>query len=205
MMPDGGLSLGTGFVVDDGLIITNNHVVAESAYVQIMQHPPASERFLSSATISVVDQVRDLALLRVEGPLGDPLPMRREQAVAGEKVFSLGFDGLANLSRMKPGDPNLARLSRNMGSVSRVVNRVRSEEQRPVSLIQHSASIKSGQSGGPVVDLCDNVLGVNTGFAQYRDGSQAVFAIDVGEVMIWLDENSIDYKMSDRRCRTKRT
>ena len=146
------VSSGSGFVVDkDGYVLTNAHVVGNSACVKV-RLPTGKER---TGHVVEVDQVADLALVKLE--------MQR-----GEKLPSLKFGSSSNV---RPGEWVVA-----MGSPLALSNTITAgiiscvhREGRELGLekgdmgyLQTDASITIGNSGGPLVNLDGEVVGVNT-------------------------------------------
>lgn len=68
-----------------------------------------------------------------------------------------------------------------------------------VNIIQHSAKVNPGNSGGPILDKCGAVVGVNTMIA--ANGINTVNkALDVAELAVFLDTNNVKYQKSDGNC-----
>ena len=164
--PSGG---GSGFVVSqDGLIVTNAHVVE--------RHSTVTVRFVDgqSYTGRVLgrDETLDLAVVKVQSIL-QLLPMTLGQASGigvGDEVIALGFPLGDELGRDYTATTGIVSSLRTYGSVER---------------IQTDAAINPGNSGGPLVDRDGRVIGVNTStFSEYQGIS---FAISVSEVRRNLD------------------
>ena len=147
---------GSGVVVDaGGYIVTNAHVVRGAQRLRVeLPAPPAGRSILGGGTRSVaatvvgLDLETDLAVLKVDaGPLpalafGDSDALRR-----GQLVLAFGSPlGLQN--------------SVSLGVVSAVARQL--EAESPMIYVQTDASIHSGSSGGPLVDLQGRIVGVNT-------------------------------------------
>ncbi len=136
-------SSGTGFVVADGRIMTNNHVVDECGRMVVRN--AAGTRY--PARVDVVDRRRDLALMTVPGSVGPPLAFRdKPPAQLGEAVVTFGFP----LSGLLSSGPTLT-----TGDVSALAGL----RDNPTN-IQISAPVQPGNSGGPLLDSQANVIGV---------------------------------------------
>jgi S1-C subfamily serine protease len=145
---------GSGFVVDErGYLITNNHVLAGAVSVQVIanngQHIPA--------TIVGQDESTDIAVLRV---VAIRLPVLRlgssASARVGEPVLAVGAPlGLSGTVTA--------------GIISALDREVRLGNARQ-NAIQTDASITPGNSGGPLVNVRAEVIGVNTAIATLEGG-----------------------------------
>ncbi len=159
--------LGTGFLVEeDGLIVTNNHVVegADAVDVQL-----ADERVFPAKLVGS-DPVTDLALVRIEGKGFPVLPLGDSAAVeVGDWVVAIG---------------NPFGLSHTV-SVGIVSAKGRTREEVPIDqggyydFLQTDASINPGNSGGPLLDLSGRVVGVNTAIRGDAQGIGFAIPIDM--------------------------
>ena len=155
-------SLGSGFVVDpSGLIVTNNHVIAGAEEITVILPDDTSLK----AQIVGRDTVTDLALLKVEPK--QPLPVIKwgdsNKERVGDWVLAVGNPfGLG-------------------GSVTAgiVSARARDIHAGPYDdFLQTDAPINRGNSGGPLVNLDGEVIGINTAIYSPSGGSIGIgFAI----------------------------
>jgi 2-alkenal reductase len=145
----GGTAEGSGFIIDrKGDIVTNNHVVLNAQSLTIV----FSDGHKASAQVVRADPTRDLAVVRV----GVPVPA----------VLHFG-----NSNALQPGEPVLAigsalgdyRNTVTAGVVSALGRTI--TEPNAVQLhdmVQTDAAINQGNSGGPLINSHDQVIGVNT-------------------------------------------
>lgn len=134
---------GTGFVVADRRLLTNQHVVAGCA--RVVARDAAGTRL--PAKLLAADRQRDLALLSVEKPAGPPLTFREGPAVRrGESVITYGFP----LSGLLSSGPTLT-----TGNI----NALAGLRDNPANF-QISAGVQPGNSGGPLFDAQRHVIGV---------------------------------------------
>jgi 2-alkenal reductase len=151
------LGSGSGFIFDnDGIIVTNNHVVEDGENFEIVFFD-GSRRV---AEVIGKDVDSDLAVLEV-----DSLP-------AGVKPVSLGNsdDLLVGQFVIAIGNPFGEQGSMSMGIVSGLGRSLESQRQPSNTLgkyslpqvIQTDAPINPGNSGGPLLDLAGEVVGVNS-------------------------------------------
>ncbi|NJN15954.1 MAG: PDZ domain-containing protein [Oscillochloris sp.] len=135
---------GSGVIISDrGYIVTNNHVV-ESARNLAVVFADSSRR---EAELIGTDPLNDIAVIRVEGSLpgiaeiGDATLLQ-----PGETVLAIGSP-LGNF-RNTVTSGVISALNRSVGPME--------------GLIQTDAAINSGNSGGPLINLAGQVVGINT-------------------------------------------
>ena len=149
------LSLGSGFVADAGVVATNFHVIrgAGSGAVRLVGD---SEWHPIEGTVAVDDDL-DLVLLSIPTLKAAPLPLGDNSASAiGDKIYVVS----------NPQDLE-GTFSEGIISGKRKLDDVR--------LLQITAPISGGSSGGPVLDGEARVVGVAT--SSLRDGQNLNFAI----------------------------
>jgi len=143
------VSTGSGFLVDGaGNVVTNHHVVDDSDCDLQIQFATGLVR---PAILVGTDPLTDLAVVRAEGPLPDPLPVRTRPPVLGEICLAMGSP-LGDYTE-----------SVSIGIVSGLARTIPTRRGRPLErAIQTDAAINPGNSGGPLIDAAGLVLGVNT-------------------------------------------
>lgn len=142
--PRARVSSGTGFVVAADRVLTNQHVVGGCDKIFVRT---ADGRTLPAVPPARVDAELDLALLAVPGNPGEVLPFRQSPEVRrGEGVIAYGFP----LPGLLSSDPKLTRGE---------VNGLNGLGNNP-GHYQISAEVQPGNSGGPLLDLHGNVVGV---------------------------------------------
>ena len=162
-----GEGTGSGFVIDDeGLILTNNHVVAAGGT------EPADDIVVelangSQATAEVVgtEPSYDIAVLRIDPaeagaglvalPFGDS-----DRVVVGEQVVAIGAP-LGLDSTVTTGI---------VSALNRPVSAGDAQQTAFINAIQTDAAINPGNSGGPLVNMRGEVVGVNSAIAQAPGG-----------------------------------
>jgi putative serine protease PepD len=160
-------------LTSDGEVLTNAHVVAGATSVRVLV---AGERAPRVATVVGADPSADLALLALEGAGGLPTAELGESSdvAVGDDVVAIG-----NALGLQ-GGPTVTRgiVSALDRSLETVVGALR-------GLIQTDASISSGNSGGPLVNVDGEVIGINTAVAATNRTTSAEnigFAIAVDRV-----------------------
>ena len=158
-------SLGSGFIInEEGLIITNNHVVAEADEVVVI----LEEGDEYPAEILGTDEKTDLALIKIQ-PKNGSLPICR----------------LGDSDRARVGDWVLA-IGNPFGLGHTVTAGIISAKGRELGagayddFIQTDAAINPGNSGGPLFDTAGNVVGINSMIYSRNGGNQGIgFAIPI--------------------------
>lgn len=143
-----GSSSGTGIIMsEDGYIITNHHVIDNAAAITVL----LQDNTEYIATLVGSDALSDLAVLKIDASglqaaeFGDS-----DQLQVGDQVVAIG-DPLGTQLRGTMTD----------GIVS-AINRDLNYEGRTLTLIQTNAALNSGNSGGPLINLYGQVVGINT-------------------------------------------
>ena len=162
---------GSGFIIsEDGLIITNAHVVKGFDKIQIQF---VDEETLYPAKVLGSDRYSDIALLKVDTKkklrpilLGDS-----SQLEVGEWVAAIG-------------NPHGYGHTMTKGIISAVQREIDALNLYP--LLQTDASINPGNSGGPLMNLKGEVVGVNQAIA--RGASGISFAIPINNVKEVLED-----------------
>jgi tetratricopeptide (TPR) repeat protein len=154
------LAQGTAFLIDDTHLLTNAHVISDG------------KAFLKSGGLKVEcriearDELNDLALLTVPAAGGSrPLRLAGELPKPGDTVFAIG---------------NPQGLERTISDG--LYTGTRSVEGR--DLLQVSAAISRGSSGGPVVNATGEVVGVASGFL--TEGQNLNFAVPLAAIRALL-------------------
>ena len=157
---------GSGFIItSDGYIITNNHVVEEAGQLFVI----LSDGTELPATVVSTDIYADLAVVKAVGLMpGVAVLGDSEILKPGESVIAIGSP---------LGD---FRNSVTVGVISatgRMIDTGRGYEME--NLIQTDAAINSGNSGGPLVNLAGEVVGINT-LVVRGDGTGSAIAEGLG-------------------------
>ncbi|WP_431281793.1 trypsin-like peptidase domain-containing protein [Humitalea sp. 24SJ18S-53] len=137
-------SSGTGFAIAADRVMTNHHVVDTCNRV-LVRTPDG--RMIAAVPPARVDAALDLAVLNVPGLGLPPLPFRSGPAVRrGEGVVVYGFP----LAGLLSSDPKLTR-----GEINGLAGLGDNQAQYQVS-----AEVQPGNSGGPMLDMQGNLVGV---------------------------------------------
>ena len=167
--------LGSGFIVrDDGVIVTNAHVVSGAQRVSVAMR----DATVYPARIVGVDEANDLAVLKIEA---ENLPTARlgesRSLLVGEWAIAIGnpFGFLLGNSEPSVTAGVISATGRNLVTGG--------EGGATIDMIQTDAAINPGNSGGPLVNAAGEVVGVNSSIFSPSGGSIGLgFAIPIDRV-----------------------
>jgi len=160
----------TGFVIAPQTVATNNHCVVANG-----QDPNSPEvdllgvvvgdRFVKEnfrqAQIAWRSPWYDLAVLRVPGLDHPAIPLSLMDPKQGTDVWAVGFPAATDVFAADQAASLSPKVTE--GTVSFVGNGKTFDDPRAVrKLVQHDAAINGGNSGGPLVNACNEVVAVNT-------------------------------------------
>jgi len=168
-----GEASGTGVVLTaDGEILTNAHVVEGATKVSVRF---AGETEPRTATVLASDPGNDLALLKIDATNLKPATFAQPGTIRiGDQVIAIGY------ALALDGGPSVT-----SGIISALKRTIITESGALNGLIQTDAAISSGNSGGPLVNLRGEVVGINTAVARSDDNQAANnvgFSISVDEI-----------------------
>lgn len=219
-----GTAHGTGFYINDTQLVTNRHVVEDLDPDKIWVINKISKNAISARVVAQTEpsvhvkgplgSKQDLAVLEVTGAPAHKFLSIAASPRKGTDVESVGYPGfiveietamseirgaLSRISASQPFvDPRVAPDSNiERGYITS------KQEDLPFPLLVHSARIARGNSGGPLVDLCGRVVGVNTWGVNEKDSyTLAFFAQDASQLKLFLASKSIaaQYDEVERTC-----
>jgi V8-like Glu-specific endopeptidase len=190
---------GSGFAVAPNRVVTNAHVVAmaqEGKAVTIGVIPSQGAQ-ATRARIVAIDPARDLALLEIERGTLTPISLYTGPLDDGTPVAALGYPGNVDLATARSAQDYITPLppTRSIGIFSNI---------RPINGITtllHTANIARGHSGGPLLDQCGRVLGVNSLITHNQEGdSTFAFAVANSELVAFLQQNHQPFQSITTEC-----
>lgn len=166
---------GTGFIItNDGLILTNKHVAENSNSLTVL----LADGKTYEAKVAALDPTNDLAILKIDAKglpvvdLGDSNDLQ-----IGQWVIAIGnaLGQLQNTVTVGVISARERQLAASSGNQQEQLN----------NLLQTDAAINSGNSGGPLINLAGQVIGVNTAIAS--NAQNIGFAIPVNQIKSALE------------------
>lgn len=200
--------IGSGFFVGPDTIVTNRHVVEKRAE-RVLVTNPAIGRVLPAEVVAETPDAKpgapDFAVLRVNTGDFTPPALGVSTAIGRlDNVVAAGFPAIvvrsdARFKQLAEGDGSAAP-SANMqsGAVTVIQPHVAGDAE----VILHSAEISGGNSGGPLVDTCGRVVGVNTFVSAERQGTfrRLNYALHARELRRFLDGAGIAHRAVEGAC-----
>jgi S1-C subfamily serine protease len=183
-----GFGHGSGFAVGPNRIVTNAHVVelAQQYPDNVVIGVVPSEGSKSyQARVIAIDSKRDLALLEITGARIPPATLYSGPLDDSVGLVSLGYPGNVDIASAQSAADYIKPLApvRSEGSLSAT------RSVSGVNVLLHTASISRGNSGGPVLDRCGRILGVNSAITRGEEGdANFAFAISESEVAAFLNQ-----------------
>ncbi|MGB6290648.1 MAG: tetratricopeptide repeat-containing serine protease family protein, partial [Desulfobulbales bacterium] len=181
-------SMGTGFVINtDAHIVTNHHVISDCKRIEII-----NSKINSSAKVLFSDEINDLAIIKSNSPVNSYAFLRGGRGIrVGEDITAVGYPlGTILGESVKVTTGNISALT---------------GFDNDTTIMQITAPIQLGNSGGPVLDMSGNVVGIVSSKINELGVEKATgvllqninFAIKSQTLQIFLDAHQIDYKMKN--------
>jgi serine protease Do len=152
------------FISEDGYILTNNHVIEDAQTITVILADGSEQ----AATLVGTDLYSDLAVLQAAGDVPAAAVMGNSDALSqGETVIAIGSPLGEFMNTVTVGVVSATGRSIDTGLGYQIED-----------LIQTDAAINSGNSGGPLLNLAGEVIGINT--LVVRDSSSGTVAEGLG-------------------------
>lgn len=190
-------SKGSSFAINLDTFVTNEHVLEsaiagdnKTAFLVVNKSLPLE---LKKIDIEWHNKAKDLAIFKVPGMQAAPLKLASPKSLyKTAKVSSIGF----------PGD------SDDLGGINDAVGYF-NNKIRAGSLVsprnmdnrkdwEHNAAVSGGNSGGPLVNTCGEVVGINT--FVHKKNNNVLFAVSVEELLPVLKNQGYSFEQSSSKC-----
>jgi S1-C subfamily serine protease len=210
-------SYGSGFVVAPGVVVTNRHVVAATLgpdgerlngmLVWVTPTPGQGDRALN-AEVQWTWPTPDLAIIKVPGLEAPVLPLTSSIPGRTDRVRAAGYPGKAEEMLQLTADDIIKPRTpySTVGAIALLSDRAVGGDA--VATVFHGATISRGNSGGPLLDACGRLIGVNTwaGVSQVdSDGAVAVagdqnVATRVDSLITLLQRTETAFQLDPEPC-----
>jgi len=195
------VSIGSGVVVARDKVITNAHVVEMASVddsVQIVIVPSDGTQSYRARVLASLPG-KDLALLQLTSGALVPASIFSGVPEDGADVFAIGYPASVDVALeqseadvLRPQQPVKTRGAVSSGRTS-----------KSVESLLHTAPIAPGNSGGPIVDACGRVLGINSfGSVPTDGGAEFYFAISARELSAFLTNRGVAFRAVRGDCRS---
>lgn len=198
-----GFGHGSGFAIGPNRIVTNAHVVGDAAdypnNVAIGIVPSEGTRSYPGRLIRL-DRRRDLALVEIVRGTVPSASVFSGAVPQRETVYALGYPGNVDLASARSAEDYIRPQTpvASDGIISTI------QEIGGVAALVHDADIARGNSGGPLVDRCGRVLGVNSAITRADEGdSPFSFALAARELAGFLREAGQGFTSVSGPCVTQ--
>lgn len=193
---------GSGVAVAGDKVVTNAHVAEPARFDESVTFTviPSEGSKTYTARLIASSPGKDLALLQLTDG-GRLIPASFFSGVVGDgvDVFAIGYPANVDIA-LEQSEEDVLRPSppvKTRGSISS------GRSSKSVESLLHTAPIAPGNSGGPLVDACGRVVGINS-FGAVADGGGAefYFAISVREVFTFLQSQGVSLGGTSSECRS---
>jgi len=195
-----GTSVGSGFFVSPDRLLTNRHVVDRAERVLVTSRTlgkPHPARIIAMTDRRAIGAA-DYALLEVPDIAHPPLAFTTQIAKLQE-VIAAGYPGV---TISKDADFRAFAHGRASAAPDLVITRGEVNaiqvNQAKVPTVAHTALISEGNSGGPLVDRCGRVIGINSYIAQQT--TVTGFAIASSDLIEFLSRNGVHTAVNNAAC-----
>lgn len=188
---------GSGSLIsNDGLILTNYHVIENSKDVTVIFKPLKDTQKIQDSDVKKgrvikIDQISDLALIKIDGMPQVKSPIK----LGDDSDISVGIDVHAI------GHPENHNWSYSKGIISQFRANFKWTEYNQADVIQTQTPISHGSSGGPLLNDQATLIGVNSFFQ--KDGQGLNFAVSIGEVKKFIARSGDRY--ANQKVATKKS
>jgi S1-C subfamily serine protease len=195
---------GSGFFVAPRTFVTNAHVVEGAAPDKIFVVNQVFGKPVQAKLLHVGQRSEsgggDYAVLEVNAPADQPFLSLASSVERLDNVIAGGFPAIIletdmDFQRLRQGDASAAPQMAVTQGVVTVVQKLPGGQ----SVVSHTATISPGNSGGPLVDSCGRVVGINT--LLRADKLRTLYiALHAQSLAQFLGEKGVSFSKRDDRC-----
>jgi len=148
---DGG---GTGILIQNNLVLTNQHIVRNAdRLVNVVFFPFSEDRQVEAGEVIKTDEGNDLALIKIAPVLHTSVYISRTPIRVGETVECCGYP----------------LMNKHLKVSGRVLGEVTTIKKKPSNAFFFRGDVSSGMSGGPVTNMNGELVGITFGCDVIRD------------------------------------
>lgn len=194
---------GSGVAVAPNLVLTNAHVVEDlrGDDTLIAGVVPSEGKQGYIAKVVAYSPGNDLALLRLaEAGSIAPAAFFPGPVADGAHVYAVGYPGNVDAAQ----GLSLSQLVQPQAAVKGEGNISAGRSSNAFDTLLHTASIGAGNSGGPLLDDCGRVIGINSFGTISDNGTDAsfYFAVSMREIMRFLKQAGVTPQLNSTPCRS---
>ena len=195
-----GFGHGSGIAISPTRIVTNAHVVESAARYPdnvALGVVPSEGQKSYAAKLIAIDTKRDLALLEITEGRVPAAAIYSGPFESGADVVALGYPGNVDAATARGATDYITPRTpvRSEGNLSNT------QGVDGVAMLVHTAQIARGNSGGPLVDQCGRIVGINNAMTRADDGdSPFSFAIANRELTRFLTDASQPFSSIGTPC-----
>jgi hypothetical protein len=195
-----GVGTGSGVAIAPDKILTNAHVLADAAEGDaIIGIVPSEGRKRFTGRLIAFEPQRDLALVQILDGKVEPATIASGPVPDGAPVAAVGYPYSVDRARELSAEGFVTPQApvKSWGRVSSGASSQRFDT------VLHDAAIGRGNSGGPLVDACGRVVGINS-FVTNSEGIDAVFgfAVSARELLPFLRDAGVKPRVTGLPCRS---
>ena len=183
-----GYKSSSGFYVGPNLVATVAHGVTDAQTVAVRSSTGGS-----AGVVVGIDERREVALIRTVDEVvdADPLSFAAEEPEPGDEIVTIGYP------KGRPQTPT-------SGTISRLGLSLDVKDQRLSDLVQFNADVSPGSSGGPLLNLAGEVVGMTE--AGYTDADGLNYAVSSGTAQPLVDAwATAPVELPEPRCPKRST
>lgn len=213
LRPEGdSLGSGTGLFVTNDTILTNSHVVGEADEVlvtnELIGEALPGKVLVRTGFGNAAGSGADFALVRIPAAVETALPLSFAPAQRTQQVYASGYPSFFVEAEVAAYAQAIAGGTPAPPPAGVVTNGIVTtvQDASDVTHVLHTAGLSPGNSGGPLVDLCGRVVGINTFITQSNDEQfvHGDYALSSEDIVAFLQANGLAPQMSADACAPER-